>query len=261
MVVPVRRGRVLPAAAVDCRAAPGRRRTARIDLDGFFGLHPRMAPLKPLWDNSSLAIVHACGSPDRTRSHFDAQDYMETRHAGREEHARRLAEPLPAGLGTEPSPLRGVAVARQMPRSLQGTAPSLAFGSVDAFDVRGGMDVAAARSKRRTSEADRSAAARQRAATRSRRCARCATIGRRVSARARREYPRSPFGQALQEIARVAKADVGLEVAFAESGNWDHHVNEGGAAGAARAAARRSLARASPRSPPTSASAWPTPSS
>ena len=49
-----------------------------IDLDGFFGLHPAMAPLKPLWDDRRLAIVHACGSPDTTRSHFDAQDYMES---------------------------------------------------------------------------------------------------------------------------------------------------------------------------------------
>ncbi|MEO6238065.1 MAG: hypothetical protein ABIQ52_13795, partial [Vicinamibacterales bacterium] len=49
-----------------------------VDLDGFFGLHPRLAPLKPLWDNRQLAIVHASGSPDTTRSHFDAQDYMET---------------------------------------------------------------------------------------------------------------------------------------------------------------------------------------
>src|SRR3954468_21798309 len=53
-----------------------------IDLNGFFGLHPRMAPLKPLWDNRSLAVVHACGSPDSTRSHFDAQDYMESATPG-----------------------------------------------------------------------------------------------------------------------------------------------------------------------------------
>ena len=49
-----------------------------VDLDGFFGLHPRLAALKPLWDSRQLAIVHASGSPDGTRSHFDAQDYMES---------------------------------------------------------------------------------------------------------------------------------------------------------------------------------------
>src|SRR5215211_1860917 len=55
---------------------------AAIDLDGFFGLHPRMRSLQPLWDGRHLAIVHACGSPDSTRSHFDAQDYMETATPG-----------------------------------------------------------------------------------------------------------------------------------------------------------------------------------
>src|SRR5437879_4866685 len=49
-----------------------------LDLDGFFGLHPSMAALKPIWDDRHLALVHACGSPDTTRSHFDAQDYMES---------------------------------------------------------------------------------------------------------------------------------------------------------------------------------------
>jgi uncharacterized protein (DUF1501 family) len=53
-----------------------------VDLDGFFGLHPRMAPLRRLWDARQLAIVHACGSPDATRSHFDAQDYMESATPG-----------------------------------------------------------------------------------------------------------------------------------------------------------------------------------
>ena len=74
---------------------PGRADGA-VDLDGFFGLHPRLAPLKPLWDSKQLAIVHASGSPDGTRSHFDAQDYMEIGHPRREEHAGRLAESLPA---------------------------------------------------------------------------------------------------------------------------------------------------------------------
>ena len=59
-------------------AGPG----AALDLDGFFGLHPRLSPLKPLYDAGQLAVVHACGSPDGTRSHFDAQDYMETATPG-----------------------------------------------------------------------------------------------------------------------------------------------------------------------------------
>src|SRR5213079_789315 len=71
--------RLRPSIAIP---RPGSASGGALDLDGFFGLHPAMAPLKPYWDNSSLAIVHACGSPDSTRSHFDAQDYMETATPG-----------------------------------------------------------------------------------------------------------------------------------------------------------------------------------
>ena len=108
-----------------------------IDLDGFFGLHPSMAPLKPLWDNHSLAIVHACGSPDNTRSHFDAQDYMESATPGvKATRDGWLNRYLQVSSG-ERNPLRGVALARTMPRSLEGRAPALAIGSVDEFGVRG----------------------------------------------------------------------------------------------------------------------------
>ena len=79
----VRRARLLRARGRASRSrSPARRADAAIDLDGFFGLHPRLAPLKPLYDARQLAIVHACGSPDGTRSHFDAQDYMETATPG-----------------------------------------------------------------------------------------------------------------------------------------------------------------------------------
>ena len=74
------------------------------------------------------------------------------------------------------------------------------------------------------------------------------------------DYPRSPFGQALQEIARLAKADVGLEIAFAESNQWDHHVNEGGATGRSPIASATSPT-ASPRSRRISAIGWRTRSS
>ena len=92
----VRRARLLRGAP-EHRDRRGRTSPTRaVDLDGFFGLHPRLAPLKPLWDARQLAIVHACGSPDGTRSHFDAQDYMETATPGVKSTRGRLAEPLPA---------------------------------------------------------------------------------------------------------------------------------------------------------------------
>ena len=198
-----------------------------IALDDFFGVHPRMSALKPLWDNKSLAIVHASGSPDRTRSHFDAQDYMESGTPGVKSTRDGWLNRYLQVSASDPSPLRGVAVGRQMPRAMQGKAPSLAFGNVDTFDVRGGMDSRQS-FEQAFAEADnpllRGTAKDAFEAMKTLR-----TIG--TPYRPAAEYPRSPFGQALQEIARVAKADIGLEVAFAESNNWDHHANEGGTQG------------------------------
>ena len=198
-----------------------------VALDDFFGLHPRMGALKPLWDDKSLAIVHASGSPDRTRSHFDAQDYMESGTPGvkstRDGWLNRYLQVSAA----DASPLRGIAVARQMPRSMQGRAPSLAFGGVDSFDVRGGMD--SRQSFERAFEGADNPLLRGTAKDAFEAMRTLRTIG--TPYRPAAEYPRSPFGQALQEIARVAKADIGLEVAFAESNNWDHHVNEGSTQG------------------------------
>ena len=198
-----------------------------IDLDGFFGLHPSMAPLKPLWDNRSLAIVHACGSPDNTRSHFDAQDYMESATPGvKATRDGWLNRYLQVSSG-ERNPLRGVALARTMPRSLEGRAPALAIGSVDEFGVRG---AASAFEDQYESSSDRLLnAAGNDAFAAMRTLRQAAGVPYRPAAGV--EYPSTPFGKALGEIARLAKADVGLEVAFTELGNWDHHVNEGAVTG------------------------------
>jgi uncharacterized protein (DUF1501 family) len=226
--------RLRPSIAIPRPGTSG----AAIDLDGFFGLHPSLAPLKPFWDNHSLAIVHACGSPDVTRSHFDAQDYMETATPGvkstRDGWLNRCLQvtgPAEAGHyvpGGDRNPLRGVAVARQMPRSLQGRAPSLAVGAIDEFRVR--ADMTEQRALQNAYAADRTLGSAAADAFDAMQTLRSVTTGPYRPA-AGVSYPRSPFGQALQEIARLAKADVGLEIAFAESTNWDHHVNEGGATG------------------------------
>jgi uncharacterized protein (DUF1501 family) len=198
-----------------------------IDLDGFFGLHPAMAPLEPLWDNRSLAIVHACGSPDNTRSHFDAQDYMESATPGvKATRDGWLNRYLQVSSG-ERDPLRGVALSRTMPRSLGGSAPALAIGSVDEFGVRGAADAFEEQyegsSDRLLSAAGNDAFAAMRTLQQ--------VAGSPYRPAAGVQYPNSAFGRALAEIARLAKADVGLEVAFTELGNWDHHVNEGAVTG------------------------------
>ena len=220
--------RVRPSIAVP---APGRGDGAGIDLNGFFGLHPRMGALKPLWDNHSLAIVHACGSPDSTRSHFDAQDYMESATPGVKSTKDGWLNRYLQVAHERDTPLSAVAMTRQMPRSLQGTAPALAMGSVGEFGIRGGMDERDSFESAYAAAADQVLKGTADDAFKAMRTLSSAGGQRPYRPAAGVAYPRTPFGQAVQEIARLAKAEVGLEIAFAESGQWDHHVNEGGATG------------------------------
>ena len=196
-----------------------------VDLDGFFGLHPRMAALKPLFEQGQLAAIHACGSPDATRSHFDAQDYMESATPGikatRDGWLNRYLQATSAS-----SPLNGVAVTRQMPRSMAGKAATLAFGGVDEFAVRDAMGSGRAIEDSYAHTSDSLLGASAKEAFEAMGVLQKATAGGYTPANGA-EYPRSAFGRSLQEIARIAKADVGLEVAFAESTGWDTHVNQG----------------------------------
>src|SRR6266550_3795036 len=113
---------------------------AAIDLDGFFGFNPKLQPLKPLWDRRELAIVHACGSPDSTRSHFDAQDYMESATPGIKSTSDGwLNRYLQARRLEAATPFRAVSLTPQLPRMLQGRAPALALSQVGAFGIRDGQ--------------------------------------------------------------------------------------------------------------------------
>ena len=205
---------------------------AALDLDGFFGFNPRLQGLKPLWDGRQLAIVHACGSPHSTRSHFDAQDYMETGTPGVKSTADGwLNRYLQAR--HEETPFRAVALTTQLPRVLQGAAPALAVNQIGQFGIRGGrageaMGAAfeaayAAAENRVLNGTGRDAFS----AIRMLKASDPATYVPEHGA----DYPRSVFGQSLKQIAQLAKANLGLEVAFADVGGWDTHVNQGAAQG------------------------------
>src|SRR5947199_395134 len=115
-----------------------------IDLDGFFGLHPSLAPFKPLWDSKRLAIVEAAGSPDNTRSHFDAQDYMESATPGvKSTQDGWLNRYLQAKTDPSKSLFRAVSMTRNMPRAMQGKAPALAISNLADFNIRAGQSSAA----------------------------------------------------------------------------------------------------------------------
>jgi uncharacterized protein (DUF1501 family) len=215
---------------------------AAVDLDGFFGLNPRLGPLKPLWDRRQLAIVHACGSPDATRSHFDAQDYMETATPGSKStsdgwlnrylQARRAPGPgsgQAEAMETMTS-FSAVSLTQQLPRALQGKAPALAMSQLGQFGVRGGGAVGASFEAQYAAAADRVLNGTGRETFEAMRTLQHADPSQ-YQPEHGAEYPRSAFGQALRQIAQLSKAGVGLEVAFADLGGWDTHVNQGAAQG------------------------------
>src|SRR2546425_4697195 len=214
--------------------APGGDANAAIDLDGFFGFNPRLQPLKALWDAKQLAVVHACGSPDSTRSHFDAQDYMETATPGVKTTSDGwLNRYLRARKDEQATPFRAVALTTQLPRMLQGPAPALAMNQIAQFGIRGGQatgSVSASFEAEYASAADQVLNGTGREAFNAIRMLNTTDPSKYRPANGA-AYPRSPFGRALEQIAQLTKAGVGLEVAFADIGGWDTHVNQGAAQG------------------------------
>jgi uncharacterized protein (DUF1501 family) len=206
-----------------------------IDLDGYFGLHPSMSAFKGLWDVKHLAIVHAAGSPDNTRSHFDAQDYMESGTPGVKSTEdgwlnRAVAEQQIAAA----SPFRAVALGTSLPRMLSGHAPAVAINDVRSFGVGGrqgapqaisggfetmyseSVDTVLHGTGSETFEAVKMLKA---------------ADPNQYSPAPGANYPRGRFGDSLRQIAQLIKANLGVEVAFADIGGWDHHVNEGSTQG------------------------------
>ena len=234
MIVPFGEREYYSARPSIAIARPGSGADAAVDLDGFFGLHPRMAHLKPLFDARDLAIVHACGSHDETRSHFDAQDYMETATPGvKSTQTGWLNRYLHAKEHQKATPFRAVALAPQLPRALQGIAPALAIGQIGQFGIRAGQATEMVQS---SFESEYAAAANSVLHKTGREAFDAIKMLKeadpsKYAPENGAEYPRTGYGEALKQIAQLIKADVGLEVAFAESGNWDHHVNEGAALG------------------------------
>jgi uncharacterized protein (DUF1501 family) len=194
-----------------------------IDLDGRFGLHPSLRPLKTFWDRKELAIVEAVGSPDPTRSHFDAQDYMESGTPGVKATSdgwlnRALCTDLHAGS------LRAVGLGTDVPRTLRGKNEVLAISSIADFRVQDAhlgntfesmyadsVDRILNGTGRETFQAAKILEAVQKAP---------------YQPQNRAEYPKGRLGQSMLQIARLIRANVGLEVAFADMGGWDTHVNE-----------------------------------
>ena len=220
---------------------------AVIDLDGFFGLHPAMASLKPFWDAKELAIVHACGSPDPTRSHFDAQDYMESGTPG--------VKSTPDGwlnraLGVSPAPapqsaFRAISVGPTIPRTLGGRQPAVAIDNLATFglhdngrhDHGSGLSLPTAATSAPVAPdgfaamyADSVNSVLHGTGTETFEAIKMLRSAdpQQYQPANGAVYPTNPFAEGMRTIAQLMKSDVGVEVAFAEMGGWDTHHNQGG---------------------------------
>jgi uncharacterized protein (DUF1501 family) len=198
-----------------------------IDLDGMFGLHPSLSALKPIYDAGQLAVIEAVGSPDPTRSHFDAQDYMESGTPGRKAtNDGWLNRALPKESGNL-SPIRAISMGAALPRALRGPNAAVAINNLAEFQVKdapssmgfesmydNSRDKVLNGTGRETFEAVKLMQSIQKQPYNPANGA---------------KYPNGRLGQSLMQIARLIKSDVGLEVAFTDVGGWDTHVNEVGA--------------------------------
>jgi len=214
-----------PTIAIPRPSASGEKSgETAIDLDGFFGLHPSLAPLQPLFAQQHLAIIDAVGSPDPTRSHFDAQDYMESgtpgRKSGDDSGWMNRALPKMEGKG---SPVRAVALGAQLPRAMRGAEPALALQSIGGFQVR---DEGAAMQFEQMYKASKDPVLQAAGRETFEAMAMLQSIQKQPYVPVAGADYRGPFGNSLKQIAQLIKSDVGVEMAFADIGGWDHHLNE-----------------------------------
>jgi uncharacterized protein (DUF1501 family) len=201
-----------------------------IDLDGTFGLNNAMQPLKALWDQQQLAIIEATGSPDPSRSHFDAQDSMESGTPGKTTGDGWLNRALPAG--NETSSLRAIALSNQVPRCLRGEHEAITINNLEQFNV-GDQDTAAIMQSMYAATADvtvgrtgRDAFEAMKVVQSIQNTAQNTPPPATGPAGATQYGQAGEFGRNLQQLARLIKADAGVEAAFADIGGWDHHGNE-----------------------------------
>jgi len=203
-----------------------------IDLDGRFGLHPGMKSFEPLFRDKRLAIVHGIGSPNNTRSHFDAQDYMESGTPFNKGTASGWLNRAVGLLGHDASPFRAVSLTSSMPRSFYGDNPSVAISNLQDFAIQmkgnpGGANMAAKSFEELYDQASPGLLKET-----GKESFDAVKMLQKTDVRSYKPengavYPNSPLGNSLKQIAQLIKMDVGLEVAFAESGGWDTHFNQG----------------------------------
>lgn len=209
-----------------------------LDLDGFFGLHPALSEFKPLWDQKHLAIVHAAGSPDPSRSHFDAQDYMESGTPGyratTDGWLNRALQAQDDHQHRKESPFRAISMGDEVALTMRGKVPAIAMSNVGNFSVGGRNPDATPVSEIFETMYDHSTASLLRGSgseTFEAIKMLKSTDPAHYTPANGAQYPQGQFGESMKQIAQLLKANLGVEAAFADIGGWDHHVNEGNVEG------------------------------
>jgi uncharacterized protein (DUF1501 family) len=217
-------------------AKPGQTDGA-IKLDDTFGLHPAMTAFEPLWKSGQLSAITAVGSPDNTRSHFDAQDYMESGTPGNKGTKDGwLNRVLQTSAGKNDSPFRAVAMTQQTPRALYGKAPSVAMTNLSDFSIKAGLYTA---DMKGGFEGIYQQNVKDSLGEMGKETFEAVNFLKQANPSQYKPengavYPVNGLGRSLQQIAQLIKAGVGLEIAFTDTGNdirWDTHTNEGGGRG------------------------------
>lgn len=213
-------------------AAKDNRNTPLIDLDGRFGLHPGMKSFEPYFRSKQLAIVHGIGSPNNSRSHFDAQDYMESGTPFKKGTDSGWLNRAAGLMGHEASPFRAVSLTSSRPRSFYGYNPSIAISNLQDFAIqmKGNRNSANVTAKSFEDLYDQASSGILKDTGKEtfdamKMLDKLDTKNYQPTNGA--VYPISPLGNALKQIAQLVKLDVGLEIGFAESGGWDTHYNQG----------------------------------
>jgi len=207
-----------------------------VNLDGHFGLHPSLKPFETLWNNKQLAVVHSVGSPDNTRSHFDAQDYMESGTPGNKgTRDGWLSRVLQTSTGKNDSAFRAVSMTQQTPRSMMGKYPTISMTNLADFSIKAGIYTKSVQGGFEGVYEQNSKDSLGETGKETFEAVNFLKKANPVQFQPENGavYTNTPFGRSLRQIAQLIKSNVGLEVAFTDTPglNWDTHLNEGGARG------------------------------
>ncbi|HEY0555944.1 MAG TPA: DUF1501 domain-containing protein, partial [Thermoanaerobaculia bacterium] len=207
---------------------PGASAGRALDLDGYFGFHPSLAPLKEVWDDGGLAVVQAAGMPVNNHSHFDSMDWMERGTPGeRVLLSGWLGRHLAGVDPTNTSPFRSIGFGDLVQASLRGTVPATSLASIADFHLQGFEDQVSRFQGTLASLYSGTTFLDVQALQTFGAVDRLAAVdpGQYQPANGA-TYPDSDFGNAMKQIGQLIKADLGLEVACLDLGGWDMHDTE-----------------------------------